>query len=180
MRPPNKTYDQAAGVSIGGSVGNVGGDIIGGDKITYGIDEEKLNSILERFAQKMAGDTVLLRQAPALQFTAGQKQATAHRPPSEITRDLVSSLRTALGEIINIISDLDEDRDVDLANSRLSRWKQKTDDVINKLLKDENIQYKLQLYSIIPDTNQRTPFNKIKNEGRKCQKAVADLIREFG
>jgi len=51
MCPPSS--DQVAGVKITGSIGTVGGDIVGGDKITYGLDEEGVVAAVLRVFQKM-------------------------------------------------------------------------------------------------------------------------------
>ena len=180
MPPPPKISDKVAGVKITGSVGDVGGDIVGRDKITYGVDEERLIAILERFILRVEGGNVLLSRGSASQLTLDQTQPPApRRALSGVKRDLISQLRGALQEIIDLIADLDNDRDINLANSRLSEWKRRTDNVVNKSFKSGNLHFQLRLYDVMPDINQRTPFNKIKNESRKCQKVIIDLLREL-
>ena len=47
MCPPPMSGNQSGGVNISGSVGSVGGDIVGGNKITYGPTAEELVAVLE-------------------------------------------------------------------------------------------------------------------------------------
>jgi hypothetical protein len=173
-----KTSNQI-GVSIAGSVGSVGGDIVGRDKVTYGIDEERLTAILERFIQRTGGGAALLSLGSPRQSPLAPGQPADPRRSPGIKAGLISQLRGALQEIVDLITDLDEDRDVDLANNRLSEWKKRTDRIVNYFFKSGNLHFQLRLYDITSDANQRTPFNKIKNESRKCQKVIADLLREL-
>ena len=53
----------------------------------------------------------------------------------------------------------------------------RTDRIVNDIFQGEDIQLQVHLYKIAPDANQTTPFNKVKNEARKCQKAIADMLR---
>jgi hypothetical protein len=46
MCPRPTSAGQSGGVSIPGQVGNVAGDIVGGNKITYGLDAEELVAAL--------------------------------------------------------------------------------------------------------------------------------------
>jgi hypothetical protein len=179
MCPPPKTSDQIAGPAIiTGPIGDVAGDIVGGDKITYGLDENRLIALLQRFI-KREGGSVLLSLESAPQLTLDQTHQPAPQRPSGIERDLISVLRGALREIVDLISDLDNDRDVELANDRLSEWKRRTDRAVNNFFEKGSLHFQMRLYEIMPDANQRTPFNKIKNESRKCQKAIMDLLHEL-
>src|SRR3954469_21270183 len=101
MCPPPKTYDRLAGVTITGSLGDIVGDVIGRDKITYGIDEERLTAILERFILRMEAGSVLLSRGSASQSTLDQTQQSAPRRPSGLKRDLISQLSGALQELID-------------------------------------------------------------------------------
>lgn len=177
MCPPSKTSDQLAEVKITGSIGSVGGDIVGRDKITYGLDEEGVVAAFLRAFQKMEhGNGVLIsRRSPLPNRTT----LLAPRGSSGIKPDLISQLRGALDQIVDLISDLDNDRDIDSANSRLSEWKKETDKIVNGSFEKGNLHYEVRLYGIMPDANQRTPFNKIKNESRKCQKVIMDILREI-
>jgi hypothetical protein len=97
-------------------------------------------------------------------------------------QDQVNQLRQELEELITIISDLRDDRDVDSANKQLSEWKKRTNPILKYLIDKEYVQSKIDLYdiSLTPDPDQKTLYNKTHNEARKCQKFVEDLLKNLG
>ncbi len=178
MCPASKPTDQRAGVTISGSVGRVAGDIIGGNKIIHGLDEYRVVDIVLRILQsaEQANGGFISRRAP---LPPRRAVSSASQDFSESGRDLILGLREALSEIVDLISDLDDNREIALANNRLSEWKRKTDRIVNSFFESGNLDYEIKLYNIMPDTNQRTPFNKIKNEARKCQRIIMDILLEI-
>jgi TIR domain len=103
-------------------------------------------------------------------------------PPDFDSRYQVDQLHRKLEELITIISDLKNDRDVDLADKQLSEWKKRTNPILNYLINKGHIHSKRDLYDInlTPDPDQKTPYNKTHNEARKCQKFIKDLLEHLG
>src|SRR5439155_8352920 len=63
MCPSRRSAGQSGGVKIAAPIGSVAGDIVGGDKITYGLTAEELVAVLaEKGVLRTAGEAGLERQ----------------------------------------------------------------------------------------------------------------------
>ena len=99
MCPSPVSAGQSGGVNISGTVGSVGGDIVGGDKITYGPTAEELVAVLEAKGVLRTAETAGLERRTVIKLAQRLKP---ERCSTSIRRS--RELERAVGVALDVIA----------------------------------------------------------------------------